>query len=1354
MSSPKLKTTSPNRKLDTYASAAKEIEQEKQMVAALKRLSIGHLMQYDPDLPGLDASRYPYATERSSSEETHITPDDSSDDTFSSVSSLVNRYSYSELNYADQDIAGIVDEGVDTSDNKGSGIPKPDGAAVVPEPLRQGRPPSFVSDELPLDPELLWVPANMHPEINPQLYKTHVRATIDDLLEQKISRTLSRSRSKRSSLLFSVTDTDPDDATVFAPEDEHQLTQEQPKKQFTNPSLRELTSELQAMSRLAGMDATDAVTLARTLSSALMGYSDVEKLAFDELGNPQQVEKSMYQLEHPEDAVVQQNMRRAHPKLRINTGAPSQGYSGHPSNEYVMTYNDGNSVRPRELSSPVDEQFSLRRSRRPHYHKGPSVPTSQQLSAQQLGSQLQSNKAGKLAVLRQSLLSSNIANVPTQQRSSEFKGNAAAIPPRDPMASKKRIDSGQSGIFAASSPVDSTQNKHMVHSQNRNASGTRYRSAVPQSPYVQSTKNSNHLVPLSPSDSAYFSTHLEMQHGQRSGYPQQMGSLPVNQRSMDSNYNDGWSRQFTDYDDRRNVKMRSMSSNALYGYNPNWQNVPMRSSSDLYSNSYHSAGLKAGGRYGQFDYNGYPIHPQQQQQPQQQYYDHHQQSYQSNEQRHKNRHYHGPYNQYAYPQQQQQQNQGQGLSQKGYYGAYGPEQYSYYGQGSDYVPEQGAHSHNRQHSPYNNSKDGEHYYRQNEYYNILPAQLKRQVETNRRDKASKTHETRRELSENLDLLRNEINEFKESLSRAEPTAPAATTKEREPERERSIEPTSDYSFDLTTHEVSYEDSLGIEKELISERDIEQIVDVVERDVERNEEKPAASFGKAVVSAEDERVQEKSAEIYAKTLEMPIERSEDKSEERACKDNAASVDDTMGGTEVSSRLHLLEIPERSDSRRSVSHTLHAQPNINTETAVSPSSPSTQLTHRPSPEQTHYMGSGSSIREAKEVIVSPIIKPRTEASDSYEKQEKKSVSSPHFSTSNVQLNVHRKSSSGLLNLKTDHVKKKTSKKPWPWSKDKSSKETNKTETRSQTTRSTSSPDLSSKLRQAEPTAKDVHAESEAHSGDGSKDNVISKLFKKNRSHSSSGERTVFEAGRRRSSSESVEFRHDQRSSRSSEDLKPLNTTSGSSAENVKSRLKQKLKNITKGYDKLERTEEPVIIEEPAAEERDMNLGVDATGGAGGDDTPKPMSTLEVQDRLKKSIKRTSRANQPIEFTDSAFGFPLPPPSHSTLVMIDYRFPVHVERAIYRLSHLKLANPKRSLREQVLLSNFMYAYLNLVDHTLHLEQMTLEDGREYTQPDTEMDLLGQQDIDTEFEAESLDEEDFDLIKIDLEIRDQILV
>ncbi|RAZ24164.1 hypothetical protein DK853_50550, partial [Klebsiella oxytoca] len=48
------------------------------------------------------------------------------------------------------------------------------------------------------------------------------------------------------------------------------------------------------------------------------------------------------------------------------------------------------------------------------------------------------------------------------------------------------------------------------------------------------------------------------------------------------------------------------------------------------------------------------------------------------------------------------------------------------------------------------------------------------------------------------------------------------------------------------------------------------------------------------------------------------------------------------------------------------------------------------------------------------------------------------------------------------------------------------------------------------------------------------------------------------------------------------------------------------------------------------------------------------------------------------------------------------INVERAIYRLSHLKLSDPGRELRQQVLLSNFMYSYLNLVNHTLYMERL----------------------------------------------------
>lgn len=57
------------------------------------------------------------------------------------------------------------------------------------------------------------------------------------------------------------------------------------------------------------------------------------------------------------------------------------------------------------------------------------------------------------------------------------------------------------------------------------------------------------------------------------------------------------------------------------------------------------------------------------------------------------------------------------------------------------------------------------------------------------------------------------------------------------------------------------------------------------------------------------------------------------------------------------------------------------------------------------------------------------------------------------------------------------------------------------------------------------------------------------------------------------------------------------------------------------------------------------------------------------------------------------PDPPTPRLLKPDIDYpytRFPILEERAIYRMAHIKLANPKRNLLSQVLLSNFMYSYL----------------------------------------------------------------
>ncbi|KAI9501707.1 hypothetical protein BX070DRAFT_41714 [Coemansia spiralis] len=54
--------------------------------------------------------------------------------------------------------------------------------------------------------------------------------------------------------------------------------------------------------------------------------------------------------------------------------------------------------------------------------------------------------------------------------------------------------------------------------------------------------------------------------------------------------------------------------------------------------------------------------------------------------------------------------------------------------------------------------------------------------------------------------------------------------------------------------------------------------------------------------------------------------------------------------------------------------------------------------------------------------------------------------------------------------------------------------------------------------------------------------------------------------------------------------------------------------------------------------------------------------------------------------------PPPTR--LAAGNSRLPIHIERAIYRLASIKLANPRRPLLQQVLLSNMMFWYLELIN------------------------------------------------------------
>ncbi|KAH8997844.1 hypothetical protein EDB86DRAFT_2913602 [Lactarius hatsudake] len=65
-------------------------------------------------------------------------------------------------------------------------------------------------------------------------------------------------------------------------------------------------------------------------------------------------------------------------------------------------------------------------------------------------------------------------------------------------------------------------------------------------------------------------------------------------------------------------------------------------------------------------------------------------------------------------------------------------------------------------------------------------------------------------------------------------------------------------------------------------------------------------------------------------------------------------------------------------------------------------------------------------------------------------------------------------------------------------------------------------------------------------------------------------------------------------------------------------------------------------------------------------------------------------------------VPPASPQSPGVNNYsRYPIHVERAIYRLSHIKLANPRRALYEQVLISNLMFWYLGVINKTQQPQQ-----------------------------------------------------
>ncbi|KAL8959568.1 MAG: hypothetical protein Q9193_003598, partial [Seirophora villosa] len=78
---------------------------------------------------------------------------------------------------------------------------------------------------------------------------------------------------------------------------------------------------------------------------------------------------------------------------------------------------------------------------------------------------------------------------------------------------------------------------------------------------------------------------------------------------------------------------------------------------------------------------------------------------------------------------------------------------------------------------------------------------------------------------------------------------------------------------------------------------------------------------------------------------------------------------------------------------------------------------------------------------------------------------------------------------------------------------------------------------------------------------------------------------------------------------------------------------------------------------------------------------------------------------------------PPPRILKPDVDYnwtRFSILEERAIYRMAHIKLANPRRPLHSQVLLSNFMYSYLAKVQMQIPGQKQQQAQQKKVDQPE----------------------------------------
>jgi len=1135
-----------------YESAVQDIEQEKKVVAALKRLSIGQMMNYDPD-SGMDDIEMQLKQQY----------DEPAPAAFSSPKE-------------EQPLESPEEEFFDAEDS--------DRIFDTSNPL-------------------LWVPADLHPEVDPEQFKLHIKTKVDEI-NQKLTNSKLSTPSRKSSLRKSYVesdDVDPENKDLnrslsqtsnsqrTTSSRSSSINQSQLEmKRFSNPSLRVLTSELERLSKLAGMDATDAVTLARTLSTSSLGYTDIERLAFDEISTS--------------------NKR-----------------------------NSLNSLDGIDLNDEDDEtSFASSHFRR---STSPPISTSLQLQQQlqkqfQLDQLLREKENAERDLLEQGEYDREVHN-------SQKVKSSRGTPPQELNNHKGANQSSheKNDMLNRSSPQMKIHNEFALKRSRR----PDYRKPVQSSgsPKLLQTKQ-NKLSNLR--------TSITSSYGDS-------GAIDPNVLS----------------DNLKPVRQRKVrDSQLLFRYkNPNEQ--ARIGNKQLQPQTQELTSSRS-------------IKPE-------------------------------------------KRNLDRKLVQK---------IDQEFPDSSPVVQVKGKTRHHHRSYPRNTDSFG-----------IDP-----------------TDDKSEQLNQNLVLLRSEINDFKESLTKADTegysknlTKPIGNDIQGDHSPNLSEGNESDFSFELSYQDVSYDDPLGMDQEILSGLNDEEPT------------KPALADAKESIQngpLEPEFKQQQQNElpepiVQEKELSQTVVRPE---QTKILKDSA-----------------LPPIPTEANHD------------------VGPIDVSSPFCSEPKDKLPNVSAPKVDIRDDEILLNDPFATPTTVSNKAAEMQkhdsdenkvdladtDKHQPDSPETSTPK---RVLKKKSFALLGAHStsnepasDSIPRKLKKKKsWGWLRDRSASLSSIDSNNlppvpdkvSIPSRSVSNPEdfKQAKVDADHVESRKIRSNSESlGSTQSGKENMITKLFKKKKpmqegnasihtvesgenasDYESEGElkkkkTTGGNLFKKRSRAKLVENNKQNDIVDQSTGLvdNPVLNPKYNQMENkhveVQQQSQQLQKVIEQGAVPTSNKTEPVKGKESITPKEQGNenelkstgmsvndiknkLKMDKLKKRGDEEATKEekkedeqkqeevpeeekplQSTLEVQERLRKSIKRTSKANQPIEFTDSAFGFPLPPPSQSTLVMLDYRFPVHVERAIYRLSHLKLANPKRSLREQVLLSNFMYAYLNLVDHTLHLEQQMNE-------------------------------------------------